>query len=36
MEPFKGLFNNIFEWGGQMPLKGLPRCQLVALGAVLL
>lgn len=36
IEPFNGLFKNIFEWGGQMPVKGLPRCQLLALGAVLL
>jgi Transposase DDE domain len=36
IEPFKGLFKNIFEWGGQMPIKGLRRCQLLALGAVLL
>jgi hypothetical protein len=27
---------NIFEWGGQMPFKGLNRCQLFVLGAVLL
>lgn len=36
IEPFKGLFKTIFEWGGQMPVKGLRRCQLLALGAVLL
>ena len=36
IEPFNGLFKNIFEWGGQMPVKGLHRCQLLALGAVLL
>jgi hypothetical protein len=36
IEPFNGLFKNIFEWGGQMPVKGLPRCQLLALGAVVL
>jgi len=36
IEPFKGLFKNIFEWGGQMPVKGLRRCQLLALGAILL
>jgi hypothetical protein len=33
IEPFNGLFKNIFEWGGQMPVKGLQRCQLIALGA---
>lgn len=36
MEPFNGLFKNIFEWGGQMPVKGLQRCQRVALGALFL
>jgi hypothetical protein len=34
--PFHGLFKNLFEWGGQRPVKGLRRCQLWALGAVLL
>ena len=36
LEPFNGLFKNLFEWGGQMPVKGLRRCPLLALGAVLL
>lgn len=36
IEPFNGLFKNVFEWGAQMPVKGLKRCQLFALGAVLL
>lgn len=36
IEPFNGLFKNVFEWGGQMPVKGLKRCQLLALGAILL
>lgn len=36
VEPFNGLFKNVFEWGGQMPVKGLRRCQLLALGAILL
>jgi hypothetical protein len=36
IEPFNGLFKNIFEWRGQMPVKGLKRCQLLALGAILL
>jgi len=36
IEPFNGLFKNLFEGGGQMPVKGLRRCQLLALGAVLL
>ena len=34
--PFNGLFKNLFEWGEQMPVKGLRRCQLLDLGAVLL
>ena len=36
LAPFTGLFKNLFEWGGQMPVKSLRRCQLLALGAVLL
>jgi hypothetical protein len=36
IEPFNGLFKNIFAWRGQMPVKGLKRCQLLALGAILL
>jgi hypothetical protein len=32
--PFNGLFKNLFEWGGPMPVKGLRRCQLLALGAL--
>jgi hypothetical protein len=36
IEPFNGLFKNVFEWRGQMPVKGLKRCQLLALGAILL
>ncbi len=36
IEPFNGLFKNLFEWDGQIPVKGLRRCQLLALGAVLL
>ena len=36
IEPFNGLFKNIFEWRGQMPVKGLNKCQLFALGAILL
>src|SRR5215831_7071065 len=30
IEPFNGVFKNIFEWRGQMPVKGLKRCQLLA------
>ena len=36
IEPFNGLFKNVFEWGGQVPVKGLKRTQLIVLGAVLL
>jgi hypothetical protein len=34
-EPFNGLFKNIFEWSGQVPVKGLERVRLFVLGAVL-
>jgi hypothetical protein len=34
IEPFNGLFKNIFEWGGQVPVKGLRRTRLIVLGAV--
>jgi hypothetical protein len=36
IEPFNGLFKNIFEWRTQMPVKGLWRSQLLALGAIVL
>jgi hypothetical protein len=36
IEPFNGLFKNVFEWGGQLPVKGLQRTQLFVLGALLL
>jgi hypothetical protein len=36
IEPFNGLFKNVFEWGGQVPVKGARRVQLFVLGAVLL
>ncbi len=35
-EPFNGLFKNVFEWGGHVPVKGLNRTRLIVLGAVLL
>jgi hypothetical protein len=35
-ECYTGLFNNIFEWNGQVPVKGLNPTQLIVLGAVLL
>ncbi len=34
MEPFNGLFKNLFGWHGQVPVKGLQRVRLVVLGAV--
>lgn len=35
IEPFNGLFKNVFDWGGQIPVKGLSRTQLIVLGAIL-
>ncbi len=34
IEPFNGLFKNVFEWSGQVPVKGLKRTQLIVLGAI--
>lgn len=34
IEPFNGLFKNVFEWGGQVPVKGLKRTQLIVLSAI--
>lgn len=34
IEPFNGVFKNVFEWRVKMPVKGLQRSQLLALGAV--
>jgi hypothetical protein len=34
VEPFNGLFKNVFEWGGQVPVKGLHRTQRIVLGAI--
>ena len=34
IEPFNGLFKNIFKWGGQVPVKGLKRTHLIVVGAV--
>jgi hypothetical protein len=36
IEPFNGLFKNVFEWRTQMPVQGLRRSQLLALGALVL
>ena len=35
IEPFNGLFKNVFEWRGQVPVKGLEPVRLIVLGAVL-
>jgi hypothetical protein len=35
IEPFNGLFKNVFEWGGQVPVKGFKRVRLIVLGALL-
>jgi len=34
IEPFNGLFKNVFECYGQVPVKGLQRARLIILGAV--
>ena len=36
IEPFNGLFKNVFAWRTQMPVKGLRRSQLLALGAMVI
>lgn len=36
IEPFNGLFKNVFEWRVKMPVRGLQRSQLLALGAVVI
>lgn len=36
IEPFNALFKKVFEWGGQVPVQGLRRTQLIVLGAILL
>lgn len=35
IEPFNGLFKNVFEWGAQLPVSGLARVKLIVLGAIL-
>jgi hypothetical protein len=35
IEPFNGLYKSVFEWRVKMPVKGLQRSQLLALGAVI-
>ncbi len=34
IEPFNGLFKKLFEWGGQVPTRGLRHTQLIVLGAI--
>ncbi len=34
IESFNGLFKNVFDWGGQVPVKGLQHTRLIVLGAV--
>jgi hypothetical protein len=34
--PCNGLCKNVFEWRTQMPVKGLRRSQLLALGAIVI
>jgi hypothetical protein len=36
IEPFTGLFKNVLDWRGKLPVKGVQRSQLLALGAVVL
>lgn len=36
IEPFNALFKTVFEWRGQVPVKGLIPTQVFVLGAVLL
>ena len=36
IEPFNGLFKAVFEWRVKMPVKGLERSRMLALGAVVL
>ena len=36
IEPFNGLFKNIFEWRTQLPVQGLQRSQLLALDAIVI
>ena len=36
IEPFNGLFKNVFGWGAQVPVRGLRRTHMLVLGAVFL
>lgn len=36
IEPFNGLFKNVFGWSKNMPVKGLNKSQLLGLGAIFL
>jgi hypothetical protein len=36
IESFNGLFKNVFEWPVKIPVKGLQRSQLLALGTMVI
>jgi len=36
IEPFNGLFKGVFEWRVKMPVQGLERSKLLALGAIVI
>jgi hypothetical protein len=36
IEPFNGLYKRVYDWGSRMPMKGMKRSKLFALGAVFL
>lgn len=36
IEPFNNLFKSVFDWHGEVPVKGAHRTQVIVLGAVLL
>ena len=36
IEPFNGLFKDVYDWRRKMPVKGLVKTQLIALGGVFL
>lgn len=36
IEPFNGLFKDVFDWRSRMPVKGLRRTKLLVLGAIII
>lgn len=34
IEPFNGIFKDLFDWNRRMPVRGLMKTQLLALGGV--